>query len=58
MSGNMNHKQNNPSTNTMIRNMEDLKKQSKIMEQMKTNKQIKKTGKQPDPVQYMKKDEM
>ncbi|WP_273122943.1 hypothetical protein ACNRWW_03735 [Metabacillus sp. HB246100] len=54
----MNHKQNNTSTNTMIRNMEDLKKQSKVMEQMKTNKEIKKTGKQPDPVQYIKKDTM
>ncbi|MBM7604344.1 hypothetical protein JOC75_002317 [Metabacillus crassostreae] len=38
--------------NTMVRDMKDLKKQSKIMENMKTNKQVKQGGKLPDPIQY------
>lgn len=38
--------------NTMVRDMQDLKKQSKIMENMKTNKQVKQGGKLPDPIQY------
>ncbi|WP_226670904.1 hypothetical protein [Metabacillus litoralis] len=38
--------------NTMIRNMNDLKKQSKEMDNMKTNKQVKQSGKKPDPIQY------
>jgi hypothetical protein len=43
------------SLNTMIRNMDDLKKQSKVMENMKTNKEVKQEGKSPDPIQYVKK---
>ncbi len=39
----------------MIRNMDDLKKQSKDMENMKTNKEVKQEGKSPDPIQYVKK---
>lgn len=37
---------------TMIRDMKDLKAHSKIMENMKTNKQVKQSGKEPDPIQY------
>lgn len=39
----------------MIRNMDDLKKQSKDMENMKTNKEVKQEGKSPDPIQYVEK---
>ena len=38
--------------NTMIRHIEDLKEQSKMMEKMKTNKQVEEEGKSPDPTQY------
>ncbi len=37
---------------TMVRNMKDLVKHSKIMEHMKTNKEVEKSGKQPDPAQH------
>ncbi len=38
--------------NTMIRNQKDLEEQSKMMEKMKTNKQVKENGEIPDPIQY------
>ncbi|MCM3162112.1 hypothetical protein [Metabacillus litoralis] len=40
--------------NTMIRNMDDLKKQSKDMENMKTNKEVKQEGKSPIPYNMLK----
>lgn len=40
--------------NTMIRNMDDLKKHSADMENMKTNKEVQNKGKSPDPIQYDK----
>jgi hypothetical protein len=39
-------------TNTMIRDSKDLKEQSKIVEKMSTNQDVKKNGKTPDPIQY------
>ncbi|WP_158638624.1 hypothetical protein [Metabacillus litoralis] len=41
--------------NTMVRNMKDLKEQSKIMENMSTNQQIKQSEQKPDPIQYTSK---
>lgn len=38
--------------NTTVRNLKDLKEQSKMMEVMKTNKQVKEDGEIPDPIQY------
>ncbi|WP_226529683.1 hypothetical protein [Metabacillus niabensis] len=38
--------------NTMVRNQKDLEEQSKMMEKMQTNKQVKEDGKIPDPIQY------
>ncbi|QNG59936.1 hypothetical protein H4O14_19605 [Bacillus sp. PAMC26568] len=37
---------------TMVRNMKDLVEHSKIMEHMKTNKEVEKSGKKPDPAQH------
>ena len=37
---------------TMVRDMKDLVEHSKIMEHMKTNKELEKEGKRPDPVQH------
>ncbi|MFY0760520.1 MULTISPECIES: hypothetical protein [Metabacillus] len=37
---------------SMVRNMKDLVEHSKIMEHMKTNQEVKKSGKNPDPAQH------
>lgn len=42
----------NQRDNTMIRNMKDLVEHSKVMEHMKTNQEVEKSGKSPDPKQY------
>ncbi|MFC0272191.1 hypothetical protein ACFFIX_12080 [Metabacillus herbersteinensis] len=42
----------NQPDNTMIRNMKDLVKHSKVMEHMKTNQEVEKSGKSPDPQQH------
>ncbi|WP_169891233.1 hypothetical protein [Litchfieldia alkalitelluris] len=44
-----------PKNSSMTRNEEEIKQHGKEMEQLKTNKEIKKDGKVPDPKQHKKK---
>ncbi|WP_185806968.1 hypothetical protein [Bacillus sp. HMF5848] len=46
----MNNK-NEKLNGTMVNNEKELKQQSKIMEHMPTNKEVKEEGKHPDPAQ-------
>ncbi|MBD1382325.1 hypothetical protein [Metabacillus arenae] len=52
MSNKDQNKEHNQSENTMIRNMKDLHEQSKMMEHMRTNQELEKDGKDPDPKQH------
>ncbi|WP_040340445.1 hypothetical protein [Fictibacillus macauensis] len=40
-----------PENSSMTPSYEDMKEHGKIMENMETNKEIRKSGKQPDPIQ-------
>ncbi|MGD6819176.1 hypothetical protein [Metabacillus sp. 84] len=43
---------NKSKESSSVRDMDDLVEQSKIMEHMKTNQEVKKSGKTPDPDQH------
>ncbi len=41
-----------PKNSSMVRNEKELKEHSKVMENVSTNEDVRKSGKVPDPVQH------
>ncbi|WP_246943656.1 hypothetical protein [Bacillus pinisoli] len=50
------NKSRKPENSSMVSSLEELKKHSKVMEQMETNKELKKSHLTPDPKQFQEKD--
>jgi hypothetical protein len=46
--------QNKPKNSSMVQNEKELENHSNVMENMRTNKELKNAGKRPDPVQHVK----
>ncbi|MGM7700096.1 hypothetical protein ACSVDE_00155 [Pseudalkalibacillus sp. Hm43] len=41
-----------PKNSSMVRNEKEMKEHSKVMENVSTNEDVRKSGKTPDPVQH------
>lgn len=50
-------KDDKPKNSSMVRNEEELKEHSKVMENMSTNEEVRKSGKSPDPKQHKEEEE-